>query len=49
KGIFSEQQFSLGDHKSKVAFRVRQVELVPSPDASATMEFHTLSPVVITC
>lgn len=37
----------MGDHKSKVAFRVRQVELVPSPDASATMEFHTLSPVVI--
>ena len=47
KGIFSEQQFSLGDHKSKVAFRVRQVELVPSPDALATMEFKTLSPVVI--
>ena len=47
KGIFSEQEFSLGDQKSKVAFRVRQVELITSPDFSSTMEFHTLSPVVI--
>jgi len=47
KGIFGEQYFSIGDGVSKVQFRVRQIEVVSSPDFSNQSAFKTLSPVVV--
>ena len=47
KGIFREQEFSLGDRISKVQFRVQQVEMVPSPDFTDGFVFKTFSPVVV--
>jgi len=47
KGIFKEQEFSLGDRVSKVQFRVQQVEMLPPPDFSDNFVFKTLSPVVV--
>ena len=47
KGIFKEQEFSLGDRMSKVQFRVQQIELVPPPDFTDNFVFKTLSPVVV--
>jgi CRISPR-associated endoribonuclease Cas6 len=47
KGIFKEQQFSLGDRISQVLFRVQQVELVLPPGFAASNVFKTLSPVVV--
>jgi len=46
KGIFREQQFSLGDKVSKVQFAVQQIELIPPPDFTNSFIFKTLSPVV---
>jgi len=46
KGIFREQQFSLGDKVSKVQFAVQQIELIPPPDFADSFVFKTLSPVV---
>jgi CRISPR-associated endoribonuclease Cas6 len=47
KGLFKEQEFTLGDRISKVQFRVQQVEMFPSPDFSESYVYKTLSPVVI--
>jgi len=47
KGIFREQEFSLGDRVSKVRFTVQQVELIPSPDFTNSFVFKTFSPVVV--
>ena len=47
KGIFLEKEFSIGDKKSKVHFRVQSVELLPSPALKEEMVFQTLSPVVV--
>jgi CRISPR-associated endoribonuclease Cas6 len=47
KGIFKEQDFSLGDRISKVHFTVQQVELIPAPDFAVHSVFKTLSPVVV--
>ena len=47
KGIFREQEFTLGDRVSKVQFAVQQVELTPPPDFSKSVVFKTLSPVVV--
>jgi len=47
KGIFEEQNFSIGDSVSKVQFRVRQIEVVPLPNFDDQAAFKTLSPVVV--
>jgi len=47
KGIFREQEFTLGDRESKVQFRVQQVELISPPDFTKCFTFKTLSPVVV--
>lgn len=46
-GLFSNQQFSIGDIKSKAEFVVKTVEKLPEPDFDSTMELKTLSPVLI--
>lgn len=46
-GLFSNQQFSIGDKKSRVDFRVASIEKLPDPEWKATMQFRTISPVVI--
>jgi CRISPR-associated endoribonuclease Cas6 len=46
-GLFSEQVFQIGDHKSKVQFRIEQVEALPSPVFENEMTFRTLSPACI--
>jgi len=47
KGVFKEQEFSLGDKYSRVQFRVQQVEMIPPPDFSKNFVFKTISPVVV--
>ena len=47
KGIFKQQEFSLGDRVSKVQFSVQQVELIPPPDFTTNYLFKTISPVVV--
>ena len=47
KGIFREQEFSLGDKISKVQFRVQQIEMIPPPHFTDGTVFKTLSPVVV--
>ena len=47
KGIFKEQEFSLGDKYSRVQFRVQQVEMIPPPDFTDSFVFKTISPVVV--
>ena len=48
KGIFSDNEFTIGDRKSKVKFRVDGIELLPSPDFSEGYgEFQTLSPIIV--
>ncbi len=47
KGVFSKQEFSLGDYKSNVMFRVGRIEKIPDIVFSDEMEFETLSPVVV--
>jgi CRISPR-associated endoribonuclease Cas6 len=46
-GLFSEQVFQIGDRKSKVQFRIEQVEALPSPVFEEEMTFRTLSPACI--
>ena len=46
-GLFNNQQFTIGDKKSKTAFTVQTVEKLPEPEFKDTMEFKTLSPVLI--
>ena len=46
-GLFNNQQFTIGDKKSKAAFTVQTVEKLPEPEFQTGMEFRTLSPVLI--
>ena len=48
RGIFGEQEFTIGDKQSKVQFRVAGIELISEPDFSSALTFTTLSPVCIT-
>lgn len=48
RGLFMELQFSIGDQQSKVAFMVKEIELLAEPDFTTQCEFVTLSPVCIT-
>lgn len=47
ESIFSNQVFEIGDKKSVVQFRVRNVEVLPPPIYQETMEFHSMSPIFI--
>ena len=47
KGVFAEQQFVLGDSKSRVKFRVNAIELIPNPVFTNNMVFETLSPLAV--
>ena len=47
KGIFSEQEFRIGDARSRVAFRVDRIELMPLVNYRPVMEFETLSPMTV--
>lgn len=47
-GLFSEREFSLGDTRSKAKFAATKVERLPDPEFSRTMEFKSLSPIVLT-
>jgi CRISPR-associated endoribonuclease Cas6 len=47
KGIFLEKEFSLGDKKSRVYFRVQSVEMLPPPIFDGEAIFQTLSPVTV--
>ena len=46
-GLFNNQQFTIGDKKSNAAFTVQTVEKLPEPEFKGTMEFKTLSPILI--
>ena len=47
-GLFRDQNFSIGDRRSKVSFRVRGVERLKDPEFGSKMCFTTTSPVVVT-
>ena len=49
KGIFSENEFTLGDKKSRVQFRVEGIEALPSPTVFDlnNCEHLTLSPICV--
>ena len=46
-GLFSEQEFQIGDKKSVVQFKVERIEMLPPPIFQPEMSFRTLSPVCI--
>jgi len=46
-GIFKNQQFTIGDKKSKADFTVNNVEKLPEQEFNSTMEFKALSPILI--
>ena len=46
-GLFSGQQFSLGDRISQADFEVQRIEAQPRPEFAETMQYCCLSPVVL--
>jgi CRISPR-associated endoribonuclease Cas6 len=46
-GVFKNQQFTIGDKKSKAVFTVNNVEKLPEQEFNSKMEFKTLSPILI--
>jgi CRISPR-associated endoribonuclease Cas6 len=48
KGLFLEKEFSIGDKKSRVYFRVQSIETLPPPVFGEKVSFKTISPVTIT-
>ena len=46
-GLFNNQQFTIGDKKSKAAFMVNTVEKLPEPEFQNQMEFKALSPILV--
>lgn len=46
-GVFQNQDFTIGDTKSRVSFRVSTVERMADPVFGTEMVFHTLSPIVV--
>ncbi|MFP4449291.1 MAG: CRISPR-associated endoribonuclease Cas6 [Bacteroidales bacterium] len=46
-GLFNNQQFTIGDKKTRAAFTIKTVEKLSEPEFKSTMEFKTLSPVLI--
>ncbi len=47
QGVFREQTFELGLRNVNVRFRVQQIEVLPPPSFTQSMDFETLSPVCI--
>lgn len=47
RGLFSEQQFGLGDKISRVDFEVAQIETLAAPYFQKTMQYSALSPVCV--
>ncbi len=47
QGLFREQTFELGNRDAKVKFTVRNIELMPSPAFTETMQFECLSPMCL--
>lgn len=47
QGIFANQIFEIGDKKSVVQFRVRNIEVLPPPIYKEEMEFATMSPICL--
>jgi len=47
QGLFIEQTFELGNRDAKVKFTVRNIELMPSPAFTETMQFECLSPMCL--
>ena len=46
-GLFKNQQFTIGDRKSRASFLVNGVEVLPQPVFSREISFRTLSPVLV--
>jgi CRISPR-associated endoribonuclease Cas6 len=46
-GVFQNQDFTIGDTKSRVSFRVSTIERMADPVFGTEMVFHTLSPIVV--
>ncbi|MDR1895793.1 MAG: CRISPR-associated endoribonuclease Cas6, partial [Prevotellaceae bacterium] len=46
KGIFSDNEFTLGDTQSKVHFHVRNIEMLPPP-VFHNFAFQAISPIVV--
>lgn len=47
KGVFAQQRATIGDSISRASFSVASIEMVPEPAYPETMEFESLSPVVV--
>jgi len=47
KGVFGSREFSLGDSRSKVYFRVTGIEKLPEIQYKEEMVFEALSPIVV--
>ena len=47
-GIFTNQKFRIFDTITAADFVIKFVEIVPEPEFTETMKFHTLSPIVLT-
>ena len=47
QGLFNEQCFELGNRQAKVRFTVQNIELMPSPAFTNTMQFECISPVCL--
>lgn len=46
-GLFRNQEFTIGDKKSKVQFRVASIEKLPEPKWQSSMTFRLASPAII--
>ena len=46
-GLFMNQSFRLGDKQSSVGFTIQQIEKLPGVEFAGTMNFHTISPMII--
>ncbi|HOS16539.1 MAG TPA: CRISPR-associated endoribonuclease Cas6 [Bacteroidales bacterium] len=47
QGLFANQVFEIGDKQSTVQFQVEQVEVLPAPVFTETMDFETMSPLCL--
>lgn len=47
QGIFTKQIFEIGDRRSTIQFKVQNIEVLPSPEYTAEMEFAAMSPICI--
>ena len=47
QGLFSNQQFEVGNRRSNVRFQVQSIEVLPQPEFKETMTYQSLSPICI--